>query len=111
MIDRREDLVSGCGMAIKFARFFRVDVVRGVYDVAVNHQFANVMQVTGDLNAFDFILIPTQLTRDDLAVAADAFRMPLGVLVFRVDRSGKGTYGSTVDRAQFLVQPSILFRA
>src|ERR1044072_2392760 len=111
MIDRREDFVSRCRVSIQFTRVLRIDVVRRVDDVAIDDQLADVVQVTGDLNSLDFLFTPTHLTRDDLTVLTNAFRVTLRVLVLDVDRRRESPDGIAIDRAQLFVQSSILFCA
>ncbi len=69
------------------------------------------MQVAGDLDPLNRFFTPTHFPRDDLAVSAHAFRVALCVFVFDVDRCGERPDSVAIDRAQLIVQPSILFCA
>src|SRR5436853_3839753 len=99
MIDGREDFVTRRRMAIEIIRKLGVDVIRRVDDVAIDNQFADIVQVTGDLNSLNLVFTPTHLARDDLAVSADALRMSLRVLVLDIDGRGESSDRIAIDRA------------
>src|SRR5205085_1503504 len=105
------DFVARCRMAIQLAGLFGVNSIGRVYDVAVNHELAHIVQVTGNRNAFDFLFAPAHLARDDLAIFSNALGMTLRVLILDVNRSGERAYSVFVDSAQAIVQTAILFRA
>src|SRR6266852_3130801 len=96
-------------MTIEFAGLLRVNLVRGVDDSALHRQFANVVQIAGYGYSFHFVLAPTQLSRNDLAVFSDAFRVPLRVSIFHIDGRSKGAHRVAVDGAQVLVESLIFF--
>src|SRR6266850_148744 len=96
-------------MTIEFAGLLRIDLVRSVYDSALHGQLANVVQIAGDRNSLYFVLAPTQLARNDLAVFPDTFRVPLRVGIFDVDGRGESAHGVAVDGAQVLIESLILF--
>src|SRR6266850_2261609 len=96
-------------MTIEFAGLLRIDLVRGVYDSALHGQLANVVQIAGDGNSLNFVLAPTQLARNDLAVFPDAFRVSLRVGIFDVDSRGESAHSVAVDGTQVLIEPLILF--
>src|SRR5678809_407623 len=103
MIDRREDLITCPRKPVELSRVFRIDVVRRVDNLAIDDQLADGMQVTGNLNSLDFLFTPAHLTRDDLAVLADALRVALRVLVLDIDRRRESAHGVAIDRAQLVI--------
>ena len=111
VVDGPKYFVPGSRVAVQFRRLLRVNLVWGVDDVAVNDELADVVQVACDGDAFDLFLAPTHLARDDLAVLADALRVPLRVLVLAVNGDGEGAHGVFVNRLQVFVELSILFGA
>src|SRR5678815_5365130 len=85
-------------------------MVRRVDDISIDDEFTDVVKISGDLNSFNFIFAPSQLTRDDFAVSSDPLRMTLRVLVFDIDSGCEGPNRVTINRPQFFIEPSILFR-
>src|SRR2546423_1832546 len=111
VFDGAQDFVAGHGVAVQLRRLLGVNRVGGVDDVAVNDELADIVQVAGDGYALDLLLAPAHLARDDLAVLADALRVPLRVLVLAVNGDGEGAHGVFVDRLQVFVELSVLLGA
>ena len=90
-------------MLVQFFRFFGVDAVGRVYDVALDDQLADVVQVAGNGDSFNPVFAPAQLPGNDFTVAADPFGVALGVLVFDIDGRGKSAHRVFVDFPQAVI--------
>src|ERR1043166_9614004 len=67
------------------------------------------MEVSGNRNAFDFVVAPTHFARDDFAIFADADGMPLRVSILDIDRGGEGMHGFPINLPQAFVKALVLF--
>src|SRR6266853_2926978 len=84
--DGQEDFVARHRMTVQLARLLGVNPVRRVDDVALDDEFADVVQIASDGDAFYLLVAPTHLARDDLAVLADALRVSLRIFVLAINR-------------------------
>ena len=65
MGDGREDLVTCGGVPAHLLRFFGVESLGRVDHTEINNQLANVMEVTGDRNSFNFLVAPAHRAGDE----------------------------------------------
>ena len=110
MMYRQQYLIADRRVFIEFGRFLCVDAVGSVDDLALDGEFAYVVQVTRDGDAFDLFFAPAEFGGDDLREFADANRVALGVFVLAVDGRGKRFYRVVICRAHFVKEFAVLVR-
>src|SRR5204862_1450578 len=92
MADGHKDLVTDARMLVQLRRFLCIYTVRRVDDLSLDRDLADVVQVARNRRAFDFLLFPTELFRDNFGIFPYAYGMALGVFVLTVDRRRKRFY-------------------